>query len=63
MRFWTSKNGGIGIAGENSILFAITPMAFDGLGTCGIVETALKREGIMAEQMLRRSERWVVGGR
>jgi len=56
MRFWTSKTGGIGIAGENSILFAITLMAFDGLGTCGIVETALKREGIEAEQ-------WVSGGR
>jgi len=62
MRFWTSKNGGIGIAGENSILFAITLMISDGLGTCGMVETALKREGIEAEQMLRRSEQRVSGG-
>jgi hypothetical protein len=23
MRFWTSKTGGIGIAGENSVVFAI----------------------------------------
>ena len=42
MRFWTSKTRGIGIAGENSILFAITLMTSHGLGTCGIVETALK---------------------
>jgi hypothetical protein len=56
MRFWTSKTRGIGIAGENSILFVITLTTSDGLGTCGMVETALKREGIEAEQMLRRSE-------
>jgi len=49
MRFWTSKARGIGNAGENSILFAITLMTSDGLGTCGMVETALKREGIEAE--------------
>jgi len=62
MRFWTSKISGIGTAGENSILFAITLMISDGLGTCGMVETALKREGIEAEQMLRRSEQRVSGG-
>ena len=56
MRFWTSKTTGKAIAGENSILFAIMLMTSDGLGTCGMVETALKREGIEAEQMLRRSE-------
>ena len=62
MRVWTSKISGVGTAGENSILFAITLMISDGLGTCGMVETALKREGIEAEQMLRRSEQRVSGG-
>jgi len=43
------KTRGIGIAGENSILVAITLMTSDGQGTCGMVETALKREGIEVE--------------
>lgn len=51
MRFWTSKTGGIGIAGKNLISFAITLMISDGLGTCGMVEIALKREGIETDQM------------
>jgi hypothetical protein len=45
------KNRGIGTAGKNSILFTIIMMTSDGLGTCGMVETALKREGIEVEQM------------
>ena len=50
MRFWTSKTRGIGIAGKNSIMFAITLMTSDRLGTCGMVGTALRREGTEAEQ-------------
>jgi hypothetical protein len=33
MRSWTSKTGGKGIAGENSILGAIIQVASDGLGS------------------------------
>jgi hypothetical protein len=51
MRFWTSKTRGIGTAGENSILFLIITMTSNGLGMCGMVETALKRKGIEVEQM------------